>query len=300
MPRAEKKQNGTLIVILIIIVIIALAGLFYFKLNKQETKKTAIKTEKSWNSPAVQAHSENNAMDSSANKEESPGITPQIQKDEKFKKAPVSVKPQNPMQIAGLKLDRFFLHLDRQPYFQAYNILGGAKKFFHDIALKLAENPPNVSRETDNLFTILQNTAHFYRVLGKKDIKILQDILKHEQEIIEPTMACFYQWSLVDDLSKSDYPHFSLKDLYSYSGFFLNTLGGQSYLFRRKAKTRLLTKYYCIIILDRANSENLNQFGIDIKYPLDTLVDEMGSNQELENSDYLLKLERLQDKYENI
>jgi hypothetical protein len=111
-------------------------------------------------------------------------------------------------------------------------------------------------------------------------------------------MACFYQWSLVDDLSKPEYPHFSLKDSYSYAGFFLNTLGGQSYLFRRKTKTRLLTKYYCVLILDRANDEDLNQFGIDIKYPLNTLIDEMETNQELKNNDYLAQLDKLQAKYE--
>ena len=298
MPKAEKKQNSPLIIGLIIIVIIALAGLFYFQKNKQKNKKPAITAENSWNNPPAPEPQENKLADSAADTEEQEAAPPRIETEEKLKKAPVAADTQSPLQAAMLKLDRFFIHLDNQPYFQAYNISGGAKTFFHDIADKLSANPPSVNRETDNLFTILQNTAHFYRVLGKKNMKILLDILSHEQEIMEPTMACFYQWSLVDDLSKPDYPHFSLETLYSYSGFFLNTLGGQSYLFRRKTKTRLLTKYYCILILDRANDENLNQFGIDIKYPLIALIDEMEAFQELKNSDYLRRLDKLQDKYD--
>ncbi len=297
MPEIKKKQNSALIVGLIIIALISLAGLFYFQFNKQQQKKTAIKTENSWNSPPAQIQGNNNNVDSTLNEEKTTTTILQSKKDEKLTQAPVSADSQSPLNKAMLKLDRFFIHLNRQPYFQGYNLAGGAKTFFCDVAVKLSKNPPNVSRETDNLFTILQNTAHFYRVLGKKNIKIVQDILSHEQNIIEPTMACFYQWSLVDDLSRPDYPHLSLKDLYPYSGFFLNTLGGQSYLFRRKTKTRLLTKYYCILILDRANDENLNEFGVDIKYPLSALIDEMETDQEFKNSEYLREMDRLQDKY---
>jgi len=166
----------------------------------------------------------------------------------------------------------------------------------------MSANPPSVIRETDNLFTILKNTAHFYRVLGGENIKIIKDILANEDEIIETTMAHFFHWSELDTkCTSTDQPKLHLESLYNYAGFFLNTLGGQSYLFRRKIKIRMLTRYYCILILDRANEQNMNQFGIDIRYPINTLLDEMEVSQKLKNRDkYVDRLDELKMKYENL
>jgi hypothetical protein len=36
--------------------------------------------------------------------------------------------------------------------------------------------------------------------------------------------------------------------MYEYASY-LNTLGGRSYLMRRDSKVRLLTTYYCILVL---------------------------------------------------
>ena len=37
-----------------------------------------------------------------------------------------------------------------------------------------------------------------------------------------------------------------LAGLYEYAGYFINTLGGQSYLFRRELYLRVLIRYYCL------------------------------------------------------
>jgi hypothetical protein len=87
--------------------------------------------------------------------------------------------------------------------------------------------------------------------------------------------------------------------LYEYAGYFINTLGGQSYLFRRSLHLRLLIRYYSILIIDRANSVDANRYGIDIRYTLDALIAELQTNGDLENSqDYLENLIRLQDSYQ--
>ncbi len=39
---------------------------------------------------------------------------------------------------------------------------------------KLLDNPPVVIGETDDLFTLFQNTAHFFRILGKENINTAQ------------------------------------------------------------------------------------------------------------------------------
>ena len=57
----------------------------------------------------------------------------------------------------------------------------------------------------------------------------------------------------------------SLSVLYDYAGYFLNTLGGRSYLLRRDSKIRILSMYYCVLILDIANDKGLNSNGIDIR-----------------------------------
>ena len=303
MPKTKTQKTGNTLVILILLVLIASAGLLYFFWNQQTAKKEVIDTEKpGWDeqiaSPEKISPMHQYSEEKEAN-EEKVGIPAS---ETTYKQAPVNIEPVDPCRSTEQQLDRFFSHLDGQTYFQAYNISGGSKKFFREISLQMSANPPSVIRETDNLFTILKNTAHFYRVLGGENIKIIKEILTNEEEIIETTMAHFFQWSELDTKCKNpDQPRLPMKSLYNYAGFFLNTLGGQSYLFRRKIKIRMLTRYYCILTLDRANEQHMNQFGIDIRYPINSLLDEMEVSQRLKNRDkYVGRLDELKMKYENL
>lgn len=91
-----------------------------------------------------------------------------------------------------------------------------------------------------------------------------------------------------------------LGSLYEYGGFFINTLGGQAYLFRRDSRLRLLVKYYAILIIDRADSNDMNRHGIDIRVAIEALIDEMAASQVLADQDeYLTKLAALQTKYQS-
>ena len=199
------------------------------------------------------------------------------------------------------KLLLFFEHLDRQNYIQEYKIKGSTLDHINGIINKLMANPPVVVRETDDLFAILSNMAHFFQVLGPKDILFIKDIMIHEQELVESTMALFYKWSEIEpECSDNDLNiKLPLTGLYEYGGYFINTLGGQSYLFRRAIYLRLLMRYYSILIIDRANSVDVNRYGIDIRYTLDALISEIQSNGDLENwQDYLETLLRLQESYQ--
>ena len=209
-------------------------------------------------------------------------------------------KPDECLQAADNIL-LFFEHLDRQNYIRAYNLKGSTRDHVNGIIKKLIANPPVVVRETDDLFAILNNMAHFFRVLGPEDILLIKDILINEHDLIEPTMALFYKWSEIepDCLNKNLNIKLPLVGLYEYAGYFINTLGGQSYLFRRSLHLRLLIRYYSILIIDRANSVDANRYGIDIRYTLDALIAEFQTNGDLENSqDYLENLIRLQDSYQ--
>ena len=130
---------------------------------------------------------------------------------------------------------------------------------------------------------------------------MLKDVLLHSGDSLEPTLAMFYQWSL----SGQDCPNAAtqialpLQGLYEYAGFFLNTLGGQAYLFRRETRQRLLIKYYCLLILDRANARILNRHGINIVPHLESLTREMDVAENLIYKEkYLRTLRDLQDKYQ--
>ncbi len=212
-----------------------------------------------------------------------------------------SPAPQNECLQTADKIHLFFEHLDRQNYIREYSFKGSTLDHFRGISNKLIANPPVVVRETDDLFAILNNMAHFFRILGPKDILLIKDVMTREGDLIEPTMALFYKWSeIAPDCSDAaldiDLP---LAGLYEYAGYFINTLGGQSYLFRRELYLRILVRYYSTLIIDSANSVDANRYGIDIRYTLDSLISEIRGNNDLVNGqEYLENLIRLQEKYQ--
>ena len=213
---------------------------------------------------------------------------------------PSSDQPNECLQTAD-KILLFFEHLDRQAYIKEFSIKGSTHDHINGIINKLMANPPVVVRETDDLFAILNNMAHFFQGLGLKDILFIKDIMIQEQELVESTMALFYKWSEIEpECSDNDLNiKLPLTGLYEYGGYFINTLGGQSYLFRRALYLRLLIRYYSILIIDRANSVDVNRYGIDIRYTLDALISEIQTNGDLENKqEYLEKLIRMQESYQ--
>ena len=196
------------------------------------------------------------------------------------------------------QIKAFFTYLDEQEYVQAYEFKGGTYKQFQQALKKLSTNPPNVAGETASLYNLYRNMAHFFRVLGKKRLHLIRDILQNETEILESVMQTFYLWLVykTGDEVTTDRP--TLNEMYAYSGFFLNTLAGKSYLLRRDSKIRLLTTYYSILILDRANDENLNSNGIDIRPHIEFLTKDLQTQiGVIHQKQYLLKLEELADKY---
>lgn len=212
-----------------------------------------------------------------------------------------SPEPPNECLQTADKILLFFEHLDRQDYIKEYPIKGSSLDHINGIINKLIANPPVVVRETDDLFAILNNMAHLFKVLGPKDILLIKDILIHEGELVEPTLALFYKWSEIEPECPDNGLNIKLPlaGLYEYAGYFINTLGGQSYLFRRALSLRILIRYYSILIIDRANSFDANRYGIDIRYTLDALISEVQSNGDLENrQEYLENLIRLQKSYQ--
>jgi IS1 family transposase len=210
------------------------------------------------------------------------------------------VKEEEPLGFEEIEqqVRAFFTYLDEQDYVQAYQFKGGTYQQFQLVLQKLSEKPPSITEETASLYNLYRNMAHFFRVMGKKRVNLTRDVLQNEDEILESAMQTFYRWATDETADKQKSGQPTLKTLYTYSGFFLNTLGGKSYLLRRNSKIRLLTTYYSVLILDRANDQQLNPAGIDIRPHIEFLLNDLQNQIGLiHQKQYLSELEQLADKY---
>ena len=197
------------------------------------------------------------------------------------------------------RINSFYSYLDQQEYVKSDKFFNGTKEQFHKIFKMVSKKTPIVTRETDSIDDVLNNVFYFYRVLGKERITLIKDILKNESDIIEPLMDIFYFWfTLSDEHSKLEITRPSIEQLYRYACFFLETLGGRSYVFRRDSKVRILTLYYCVLIIDQSNIDGVNSNGIDIRPHLRLISEDMVYQKDLNyKNHYLIKLELLRKKY---
>jgi hypothetical protein len=179
-------------------------------------------------------------------------------------------------------VDVLFAYLDRQDYIREYGLPAGMKHHVLTMLADLSAHPPVISGETRDIFVLTHNMAHFYRVLGKDNILLIKDILSHEREIVEQATDLLYEWIFAELRRKNPEVKTSVKDLYEYAGFFLTTLSGKAYLARRLSKTRMIVLYYSILILDMANRDDLNRYGIDILPPVNLLMDDMENQRNLD------------------
>lgn len=290
--RIIKKKSILPVIALIVILII---GLLYLAWNKFADKKHPVIIEQEQVTPQT-----------TAPEVQPPTPQPTIERPQMIAPPTEEQSMQDAMKTACNQLSeeirQFFTDLDKQDYIAARNLKGGSQEHINNLINRLIANPPIVVGETESLFSILNNTAHFYRTLKKDDLFLVKDILQREIDTIEPTMALFYQWSKIGKQcgNKKIKITLPLEGLYDYSGFFLTTLGGQSYLFRRESRIRMLTKYYSILILDQANDESLNIHGIDIRPSINSLLEEMKTSEKLASrDDYIETLLNLQDKYQS-
>lgn len=193
----------------------------------------------------------------------------------------------------------FFSYLDKRDYIILQNLEHGTYDLFKQVVKRLSENIPIVTGETTDIIRLTHNMAHFYRILGKKRIKLIKKILNNENDIFEsimPTFYSFYKSNKCCEEKLQGCP--SLGVLYEYAGFFLNTVAGRNYLLRRDSKIRILTTYYCVLILDKANEEILNHEGIDIRPHIDLSINNISNQKNLIYSkQYLTKLQSLKEKY---
>jgi hypothetical protein len=189
----------------------------------------------------------------------------------------------------------FFQYLDSKAYLIWPGIDMRAEELFEDITKQLAAHPPVNVGEMEDLYSLVHNVTHFYRVLGRNRVNLIKEILSSESEVMEPAMAVMFAWITSCNYN---YDQLNLNTLYQYAHFFLNTLGGRSYLLRRNTKQRVLINYYCLLIIDMANDAKLNSYGFDIRPQLDYVFYDINNQKGLMyRQRYLARLSALQNKY---
>lgn len=286
----EGKKKKTIVLIPVVLVILALVFFFgrsYFfpggkALINEDTPKMLENKESDVQTLAL----EKTPPPVTAKEEKSPEQDASLRKPLKVKKSDYE-KVLDDVRI-------FFDYLDQQDYVRSFKIKDGTYEHSKKLIARLAANPPVVSGETKDLFTILRNMAHFFRTLKRENVTLIKGVLSNEKEITEASMDMLFQWIIMETERKNSEIEVSLENLYEYAGFFLNTLAGKAYLARRDSKTRILITYYSIVILDMANQKRLNRHGIDILPPLNLAIDDVNRYIGLEyKKKYLEKLKTI-------
>jgi hypothetical protein len=140
---------------------------------------------------------------------------------------------------------------------------------------KLAARPPVPAGEGLDPDVMTRHIYHLYRVLDDREIHLAKDVIQQEGETLELNLDMLYQWLTLEQCPDLEGVRPSEEALYLYAGFFMNTIGGRAYLFRRAAWLRVLVSYYSVLILHQADLEGRNSYGIDVLPFLEQVRDEV-------------------------
>jgi hypothetical protein len=194
----------------------------------------------------------------------------------------------------------FFQYLDSKGYMTSPGIGARTEDLFEEVFRLMAKHPPTNVGEMENIYTLVRNVAHFYRVLGKDRVVLLKEMMHSESAVMEPAMAVMFTWMTV--CNAGDGGRLEAKKLttmYQYAAYFLNTLGGRGYLLRRDSRTRMMINYYSLLIIDMANDAGLNPYGIDIRPHIDYIFYDINNQKGLMyRQRYLAHLAALKNKYQ--
>ncbi len=295
-PLSPVKRSRSLLVPVVVSVLIA-TGILWFFLYQGGSQ-----------SPSLDEESKNHRPDADVSATPSPHPdTPPIPETpdshlEQEVSEPLAVLPtrENLPQVAS-GITAFYSYLDQQEYIKAHRLATPSHIHFTRLLQKVIDSPPVVTRETDDLATILKNSLHLFRILGKDDIILTKEILSHEQDKIEEIVADYFLLTeQPDGLSGEVALKLPENSRYEYACFFLNTMGGKLYLARRDSRTRMIVTYYAIMAIHQANIEGKNSNGLQLQPALDLLTAEIetGGNHLHYKEAYLDTLYELKEKYQ--
>jgi hypothetical protein len=150
-----------------------------------------------------------------------------------------------------------------RPYLEGRIAGDEAFELLVKITESLADRPPVASGELLRFESALANVFHFFRVMGRKRLELLREIMSQETDMVEPMALAMYSWIITRESCEDTSLKIRFNKLYDYSAYFLNTIGGQGYLSRRSPKIAGLVMFYALVILDQAMDQGINPHGVD-------------------------------------
>ena len=298
--KSSSRQSRSLLFPVVILILLAAGGL-WFLFTRNSPEQTSQTPSAAQEPPVFSAQTaEPSATAPSAQEDLKLEAAGNAQEQSKPAPSPLSLSKEN-IPVASDQIKNFYHHLDQQRYVQARHLNAPSQIYFTGLLQQLLNTPPVVIRETDDLFTILKNNTHFFKILGKDNILLLKEILNQEQDKIEDLLAAYYLLT-TPPISSGQVVSLSIPEdaMLKYASFFLNTMGGRLYLTRRDSGTRMLITYYAILTVHQANLDGKNQEGLQLQPTVDLLTAEMETGgKHLRYQDaYLDKLYDLKEKYQ--
>lgn len=193
----------------------------------------------------------------------------------------------------------FFQYLDNKDYIKRFKGGKGTYDHFKSMIRKLSSRAPIPAGEGIDSRMMAKNIFYLFRVLDKNDLRLIKAILGNEADTLDINMDMFYNWLMMGDRCPNlDGLRPSPDVLYQYAGFFMNTIGGRAYLFRRQLEVRLLVTYYSLLIVHEADKRGKNIYGIDVFPEIARLTKELSYYPDFHfQADYIDQMTRLQDYY---
>ena len=297
----KKKSSLTVIVVMAAVVLACAAGYFYLQ-NKQIRKETQqqLETERAVSQErASELERQVEQLETRLREdvEEPPSaaevLREAIESDDVGQELPEGIGAGS----VQARVMNFFRYLDSKGYTERRGLKISSQEMFVRVLQQLEATRPLIGGENQDLLALMKNMTFFFRTLGKDTLLTARDIVNNENAIMEPGIALFYEW-LNPWQPQLEAPKVSREMMYGYAGFFLQSMGGRAYLFRRESGIRLLALYYSILVLDQANRDGLNVEGIDIGPPLEALIQEISYSRRLsERHRYLETLREIQARY---
>jgi hypothetical protein len=301
--RKPKQQNIKIIICVAILAVIGFLGYMALESRYKKNLDTALEQEKTeWQVKNEELKEKIDSLESTIytltgdpelTQEERMNLADESESDNTGK----DTEHPDSIEDTERRIASFFVQLDNEGYIKKYKLTGSSYNEYENVIQRISDKTPLLGNETDSLYNMFLNIAHFYRVLGSERLSLVKDVITHEN--METIMRDFYLWYTFDgEGGKRIKGRPSQQVLYDYAGFFLNTIGGRNYLMRRDSKIRILTSYYSVLILDRANDMKQNPNGIDIRPYLRLLMSDLSDKSGfIFHFEYMRNLKRLEEKY---
>ena len=316
MKKRVKRRSWSPIIILAVLVAAALVAFFLFQGKEREEGKIEegkVEERKAEERKAEQRKAEQRKAEE---KKTSLGEPAPIQEEGAPKvasKTPLKGKPLPPEGVEEGRpsekedfcrkiekgVEDFFTYLNKERYVRNLKADMDSYERFKRVMTILSSEPPVPAGENMDTLIMTRNIYHFYRLLENEDLRLIREILRNEADSLELNLDLFYKWVMVgEQCPDPEKIRPSLEVLYQYAGFFLNTIGGRAYLYRRPLNVRLLISYYALLIVHEADKKGKNTYGIDVFPEITPLAREISLYPDFHfQNDYILQLTQLQNYY---